>query len=162
MTLPEKSADGTRPEITDEQKTAMPAAREACDSLRPTRPELSEEQQATLKAQMEEFKRVPGTRCAAGVTMPERPAAGTPPQDGTGQRPARPQITEEQKAAMKAARTRAPTSHRTLGRRAGGPGGHGPGGPVPVVAARVARGHVRVATASTRSDALPSMRLVAR
>lgn len=123
VTLPEKPADGTRPEITDEQKTAMRAAREACASVRPTRPVLSEEQQATLQAQMEEFR---ACLTAQGVTMPERPAAGTPRQDGT--RPARPEISEDQRAAMNAARDACADVAPNLG--GGGPGfGHGPGGP---------------------------------
>lgn len=127
VTRPEKPADGTRPEISDGQRAAMRAAHEACASVRPTRPVLSEEQQATLKAQMEEFK---SCLNAQGVTLPERPAAGTPPQDGT--RPARPEISDEQRAQMKAAAEACADVAPNLGGGpgVGGPGfGHGPGGP---------------------------------
>ena len=48
VTLPEKPADGTRPEITDEQRDAMRAAREACQDQRPERPQLTDEQRAEL------------------------------------------------------------------------------------------------------------------
>jgi hypothetical protein len=124
VTLPEKPADGTRPEITDEQKAAMRAAHDACSNLRPTRPVLSEEQQATLKAQVEEYR---ACLTAQGVTPPERPAAGTVPQDGT--RPFRPAISDEQRAAMAAARDACADVAPNLGGRIGGPGfGHGPGG----------------------------------
>ena len=125
VTLPAKPADGTRPELSDEQKAALRAAHEACASLRPTRPELSDEQKAQLQAQMEQYR-----ACleAQGLTRPERPA---PSADGT--RPERPQITDEQKAQMEAARTACADVAPNLGAGGlggpGGPGGFGRGGP---------------------------------
>jgi len=126
VTLPAKPADGTRPELSDEQKAALRAAHEACASLRPTRPELSDEQKAQLQAQMEQYR-----ACleAQGLTRPERPA---PSADGTrpaGPRMGEPQITDEQKAQMEAARTACADVAPNLG--AGGLGGPGgPGGPM--------------------------------
>ncbi len=134
VTLPEKSADGTKPELTDEQKAAMKAARDACESQRPSRPTLTDEQQAQLKAQHDEYRACMDTQLsAAGITKPEKPAEGTQPtQDQTGQRPARPQLTDEQKAAFEAARTACADLQPNLGVDGlgpmGGPGGHGPGG----------------------------------
>jgi hypothetical protein len=126
VTLPTKPADGTRPELSDEQKAALRAAHEACASLRPARPELSDEQRAQLQAQMEQYR-----ACleAQGVTRPERPA---PSADGT--RPERPQIGErqisdEQKAQIEAARTACADVQPNLGVAGVGPFGRGPGGP---------------------------------
>ena len=129
VTLPTKPADGSRPELSDEQKQALRAAHEACASQRPARPELSEEQRAQLQAQMVEYR-----ACleAQGVTRPERPA---PSADGT--RPERPQIgerqiSEEQKAQFEAARTACADLAPNLGANVGplgGPGGRGPVGP---------------------------------
>lgn len=141
VTLPEKPADGSRPELTDEQRSAMRAAREACESSRPTRPELSEEQQAELQAQVQEHREcMEAQLSAAGITKPEKPAEGTQPTEG--QRPPRPQLTDEQKAAFAAARTACEDVEPNLGVEGigpmggrghggpGGPGGHGgPGGP---------------------------------
>lgn len=133
VTLPEKPADGTRPELTDEQRTAMEAAREACESQRPSRPELTDEQQAELKAQHDEHRACMSEQLsAAGITKPEKPAEGTQPsQDPNGQRPARPQLTDEQKAAFEAARTACADLQPNLGVDGlgpmGGPGGHGHG-----------------------------------
>jgi hypothetical protein len=140
VTLPTKPADGTKPELTDEQKAAMKAAHDACESSEPTRPTLTDEQQATLKAQSNEYRSCMDEQLsAAGITKPEKPADGTqaaPPADGqTGQRPARPQLTDEQKAAFDAARTACADLQPNLGVDGlgpmggpGGPGGHGPGG----------------------------------
>lgn len=132
VTLPEKPADGSRPQLTDEQKTAMRAAGEACAAQRPGRPELSTEQQATLQAQVQEYRTCMETELsAAGITRPEKPAEGTqaaPSQDGT--RPERPQLTDEQKAAFEAARTACEDVRPNLGVEGIGPmGGRGPGGP---------------------------------
>ena len=38
VTLATKPADGSRPELSDEQKAALRAAHEACESQRPSRP----------------------------------------------------------------------------------------------------------------------------
>ena len=127
VTLPAKPADGSRPQLSDEQKAALRAAHEACESSRPTRPELSDEQKAKLQSQMEQYR-----ACleAQGLTRPERPA---PSADGTP--PPRPQITDEQKAQMEAARTACADVAPNLGVAGvgpfGGPGGagHGFGGP---------------------------------
>jgi len=133
VTLPAKPADGTRPELTDEQKQALRAAHDACASLRPTRPELSDAQKAQLQAQMEQYR-----ACleAQGVTWPERPA---PSADGT--RPERPQpgqwqISDEQRAQIEAARTACADLQPNLGVSGigpfggpGRPGGFGHGGP---------------------------------
>ena len=137
VTLPEKPADATLPEITDEQREAMHAAREACAEQRPDRPELSEEQQATLQAQREEHRACMEEQLsAAGITKPEKPAEGSTGQSGqTGERPQRPQLTDEQKAAVQAAHDACEDSEPNLGVEGigpmgrGGPGGHGgPGG----------------------------------
>jgi hypothetical protein len=123
VALPAKPADGSRPELSDEQKAALRAARDACASQRPSRPELSDEQKAQLQAQLEEYR-----ACleAQGVTRPERPA---PTADGTA--PARPQITDEQRAQVEAARTACADVAPNLGVVGagpfGGPGGRGPG-----------------------------------
>jgi hypothetical protein len=127
VTLPERPADGTRPELTDEQRSAMRPAGEACASLRPERPagrpdrpRLSEEQRTALRAQMEEHRACMETQLsAAGITRPERPADGS--------RPARPELTEEQRAAFAAARSACADSRPDLpgfGRR--GPRGGAP------------------------------------
>jgi hypothetical protein len=133
VTLPAKPADGTRPELSDEQRAALRAAHEACASLRPTRPELSDEQKAQLQAQVEQYR-----ACleAQGLTRPERPA---PSADGTrpaGPRMGEPQISDEQKAQREAARTACADVAPTLGAGGlgglggpGGPGGFGRGGP---------------------------------
>jgi cell division protein FtsN len=128
VTLPERSADGSKPELTEEQRTAMRAARDACESQRPSRPELTEEQQAELRSQMEEYRACMDTQLsAAGITRPEKPAEGTQPAEG--QRPERPQLTDEQKAAFEAARTACEDVQPYLGVEGVGPlGGHGPGG----------------------------------
>ena len=120
VTLPAKPADGTRPELSDEQKAALRAAHEACASQRPSRPELTDEQKATLQAQMEQYR-----ACleAQGLTRPERPA---PSADGTP--PQRPQISDEQRAQMEAARTACADVAPNLGAGGIGPFG-GPGGP---------------------------------
>jgi hypothetical protein len=137
VTLPAKPADGTRPELSDEQRAALRAAHEACASLRPTRPELSDEQKAQLQSQMEQYR-----ACleAQGLTKPERPA---PSADGTrpaGPRMGEPQISDEQKAQIEAARTAcADVAPNFGGSGLGGPGGPGgfghgrpgaPGGPI--------------------------------
>jgi hypothetical protein len=127
VTLPAKPADGSRPELTDEQKAALRAAHEACASQRPSRPELSDEQKAQLQAQMEQYR-----ACleAQGVTRPERPA---PSADGTlAPRPqiGGRQITDEQKAQIEAARAACADLQPNLGVAGIGPfGGRGPGGP---------------------------------
>lgn len=124
VTLPEKPADGSRPEITDEQREAMRAAREACRDQRPERPELSEEQRAELRAQAEEHRACMEEQLsAAGITKPERPAEGTP-----GERPARPELTDEQKAAFQAAHDACEDTEPNLGVEGLGPMGRGPGG----------------------------------
>jgi len=117
LTLPTKPADGTRPQLTDDQKAALKAAHDACAAQRPNRPELSTDQQAKLQAQIEQYR-----TCLAGqgVTMPGRPTAGA---DGT--RPERPQITDEQRAAMEAARQACADVAPNLGGGMGGPGGMG-------------------------------------
>lgn len=132
VTLPEKPADGSKPQLTDEQKSAMRAAGEACAASRPSRPELTDAQKAQLQAQMEEYRACMDTQLsAAGITKPEKPGEGTqtaPPADG--QRPARPQLTDEQKAAFATARTACEDVRPNLGVEGIGPmGGHGPGGP---------------------------------
>jgi len=138
VTLPEKPQDGARPEITDEQREAMKAAREACADQRPDRPELSEAQQAELRSQMEEHRACMQEQLsAAGITKPEKPAGGQSGQPG--ERPQRPQLTDEQKAAFQAAHDACEDTEPNLGvegmgpmgrRGPGGPGGHGgPGGP---------------------------------
>jgi hypothetical protein len=129
VTLPAKPADGTRPELNDDQKAALRAAFEACQGQRPTRPELSDEQKAKLQSQFEQYR-----ACleAQGLTKPERPA---PSADGTP--PQRPQISDEQKAQIEAARTACADLQPNLGAGVGpfgGPGrpggfGHGFGGP---------------------------------
>ncbi len=79
VTLPARPADGTRPEITDEQRAAMRAAAETCGLPAPQihghvrRPALTDEQRQCLSEQ--------------GVTLPARPADGT-----------RPELTEQQHA----------------------------------------------------------------
>jgi len=140
VTLPEKPADGSKPELTEEQRSAMRAAHEACASQRPQRPELTEEQRTTLRAQIEEHRACMETQLsAAGITRPERPADGT--------RPVRPELTEAQKAAFAAARDACADSAPNLGVKGlgrphgpGGPGrGHGgprPGAPATATAAR--------------------------
>ncbi|MFA5884342.1 MAG: hypothetical protein WDA60_10865, partial [Acidimicrobiia bacterium] len=131
VTLPEKPADGSKPELTDEQKAAMKAAHDACESQRPSRPELTDEQKATLQAQVQEHRSCMETQLgAAGITMPQKPVDGTqtaPPADG--QRPQRPQLTDEQKAAFEAARTACADVAPNLGVEGIGPMGHGHGGP---------------------------------
>ena len=129
VTLPEKPADGAKPQLTDEQKTAMRAAGEACADQRPSRPELSTEQQAALQSQMQAYRTCMDTQLsAAGITRPEKPAEGTPRTDGA--RPERPQLTDAQKAAVDAARTACEDVRPNLGVEGIGPmGGHGPGGP---------------------------------
>ncbi len=128
VTLPEKTEDGTKPEITDEQRAAMKAARDACADQRPDRPELSDEQKAQLQAQVQEHRAcMEAELSAAGITKPEKPA--------DGQRPSRPELTDAQKAAFQAAHEACEDTQPNLGiegigpmgRR--GPGGHGgPGG----------------------------------
>ena len=134
VTLPTKPADGTKPQLTDEQRAAMKAAHDACESSEPTRPTLSDEQRATLQAQAEQYRSCLSAQLSAsGITLPTKPADGTPaaPPAG-GQRPSRPQITDEQKAAFDAARTACADLQPNLGVDGigpmGGPGGHGPGG----------------------------------
>jgi hypothetical protein len=61
---------------------------------------------------------------AQGLTRPERPA---PSADGTP--PARPQISDEQKAQIDAARTACADVQPNLGVTGIGPFGGGPGGP---------------------------------
>lgn len=119
VTLPEKPADGSKPQLTDEQKSAMRAAHEECEGSRPSRPELSAEQQATLQSQMQEHRAcMEAELSAAGITKPEKPADGS--------RPERPQLTDEQKAAFAAARTACEDVRPNLGVEGGGPmGGHG-------------------------------------
>jgi hypothetical protein len=126
VTLPERPAGGEKPEITDEQRSAMRAARDTCADQRPDRPDLSEEQRATLQAQSEEYRACTSEELsAAGITKPERPAEGST----TGERPARPVLTDEQKAAFEAARTACEDLRPNLGVDGLGPMGRGPGGP---------------------------------
>jgi hypothetical protein len=134
VTLPAKPADGTRPELNDDQKAALRAAFDACQSQRPARPELSDEQKAKLRSQFEQYR-----ACleAQGLTRPERPAPsadGTPPErPQIGER----QITDEQRAQIEAARAACADVEPNLGAGVGplgGPGrpggfGHGLGGP---------------------------------
>ena len=129
VTLPGKPADGSRPELSDEQKAALRAAFDACESQRPSKPALSDEQKAQLRSQFEQYR-----ACleAQGLTRPERPA---PSADGTP--PQRPQISDEQRAQIEAARTACADLAPNLGvgdGPFGGPGrpggfGHGFGGP---------------------------------
>ena len=140
VTLPAKPADGTKPQLTDEQKAARKAAHDACESSEPTRPTLTDEQKAKLQAQQEQYRSCLTTQLgASGITVPQKPA---PPADGTqaappadGQRPQRPQLTDEQKAAFDAARTACADLQPNLGVDGAGPmgghgfGGHGSGGP---------------------------------
>jgi len=122
VTLPAKPADGTRPELSDEQKAELRAAHDACASLRPSRPELSDAQKAQLQAQVEQYR-----ACleAQGLTPPERPA---PSADGIP--PQRPQISDEQRAQIEAARTACADVAPNLGLDGVGPFGRGgPGGP---------------------------------
>jgi hypothetical protein len=131
VTLPAKPADGSRPELSDEQKAALHAAFEACESQHPTKPALSDEQRAKLQSQLEQYR-----ACleAQGLTRPERPA---PSADGTP--PPRPQITDEMRAKIEAALAACADVAPNLGvgdgpfGRLGGPGpggfGHGFGGP---------------------------------
>jgi hypothetical protein len=137
VTLPDKPADGSRPELSDEQRAALRAAHEACADQRPSRPELSDEQRAQLQAQAAEHREcMEAELSAAGITRPERPTPGERPADG--QRPARPELTDEQKAAFQAAHAACEDLRPNLGveglpmfghghRGPGGPGG--PGGP---------------------------------
>lgn len=128
VTLPEKPADGSRPELTDEERAALRAAlraaHEACASVRPSRPELSEEQRATLRTQVEQHREcLRGQLRASGVTLPEKPER---PADGS--RPPRPQLTDEQRAAIEAARAACEDLRPNLGVEGLGPfGGRGPG-----------------------------------
>lgn len=128
VTLPERPADGSRPELTDEQRQAMRAARQACESERPQRPELTDEQRATLRSQMEEHRACMEEQLsAAGITRPEKPAEGS---RQPGERPARPQLTDEQRAAFQAAREACQDTAPNLGLDGIGPFGRGgPGGP---------------------------------
>jgi hypothetical protein len=126
VTLPAKPTDGSRPELSDDQKAALRAAFEACQSQRPTRPALSDEQKAQLQSQFEQYR-----ACleAHGLTRPERPAPsadGTPPPPPQiGER----QITEEQRAQIEAARTACADLAPNLGVGDGPFGGRGrPGG----------------------------------
>lgn len=131
VTPPERPADGSRPEPTEEQREARRAAHEACADQRPDRPVLTDEQKATLQAQMEEHRACMEQQLsAAGITKPDRPA---PSADGT--RPQRPELTDEQKAAIEAARTACEDTRPNLGVEGPGPmgrgfgPGHGPGRP---------------------------------
>lgn len=130
VTLPEKSADGTRPDLTDAQREAMRTAREACEDQRPQRPELSDEQRAALQSQMEEHRACMDEQLsAAGITKPEKPADGSGQSGQPGQRPARPELTDEQKAAFESARTACADLEPNLGVDGLGRMGHGgPGG----------------------------------
>ncbi len=82
VTLPERPADGSRPQLSQEQRDAMKAAAKACGLPTPGprggRPALTDAQKQCLADQ--------------GVTLPERPADGS-----------RPQLSQEQRDAMKAA-----------------------------------------------------------
>jgi len=138
VALPAKPADGTKPQLTDEQKAALKAAHDACESSEPARPTLTDEQKAKLQTQMEQYRSCMRTQLSAsGVTLPQKPADGTqaaPPADGQRpQRPQRPQLTDEQKAAFDAARTACADVQPNLGVTGIGPmgglGGHGFGGP---------------------------------
>ena len=137
VTLPEKSADGTKPELTEEQRQAMRAAHEACEDQEPQRPELSDAQQTALKAQQDEYRACMDEQLsAAGITRPEKPAAGAQPSgdqaqgpSSQGQRPERPQPSDEQKAAMEAARDACADLEPNLGVDGIGPMGGGHGGP---------------------------------
>ena len=135
VTLPAKPTDGSRPELSDEQKAALRAGFEACQSQRPDRPALSDEQKAKLQSQFEQYR-----ACleAQGLTMPGRPAPspdGTPPQPPQNQGR---QITDEQWAQIQAARTACADLAPNLGLGAGpfgglgrpGGFGHGLGGPL--------------------------------
>lgn len=132
VTLPERDADRTapKPELTDEQRAAMRAAREACADTRPERPELTDEQRATLRAQADEHRACMQDQLAgAGITRPE------PPADRATRRP---QLTDDQKAALEAARSACADLEPNLGIDGGFPhgpgrgfGGHGPGGRSP-------------------------------
>ena len=128
VTLPEKPADGTRPEITDEQRDAMRAAREACQDQRPERPQLTDEQRAELQSQREEHRTCMEEQLsAAGITRPEKPAEGS---QAPGERPQRPELTDDQKAAVQSARDTCADLEPNLGVEGIGPMGHGgPGGP---------------------------------
>jgi hypothetical protein len=128
VTLPEKPADGTRPEITDEQRDAMRAAREACQDQRPERPQLTDEQRAELQSQREEHRACMEEQLsAAGITKPEKPAEGS---QAPGERPQRPELTDDQKAAVQSARDTCADLEPNLGVDGIGPMGHGgPGGP---------------------------------
>src|SRR5262249_27277424 len=124
VSLPAKPTDGSRPAPSDEEKAAMRAALEACASQRPTRPALSDEQKAQLQSQFQQYR-----ACleAQGLTMPERPAPST---DGTP--PPRPQITDEMKAKIEAARAACADVAPNLGvgdGALGGPGRPGDFGP---------------------------------
>jgi hypothetical protein len=99
VTVPEKPADGSRPQLSQEQRDARKAAAQACGlparGPRGGRPALTDAQKQCLADQ--------------GVTVPEKPADGS-----------RPQRSQEQKDAMKAAA-------QACGLPARGPrGGHGP------------------------------------
>jgi len=125
VTLPERPADGTPPELTEEQRAAMRAAREACADQRPQRPQLSDEQRAELRAQVEEHRACMEEQLsAAGITRPERPDPGTQP---SGERPPRPQLTDEQRAAIQSARAACEDLEPNLGVDVPGPFGHGHG-----------------------------------
>ena len=124
--LPEKPVDGSRPQLTEEQRATLRAAHEACASQRPARPELTDEQKAALAAQVRQYHDcVRQQLSGAGLTLPERPALDT-----GGVRPPRPELTDEQRGAIDAARTACADLRPNLGVE-GLPFGrpHGPGGP---------------------------------
>ncbi len=101
VTRPEKPADGSRPQLTQEQRDALRQAREACDLPvmagpgRHPHPALTDAQKKCLADQ--------------GVTRPEKPADGS-----------RPQLTQEQRDALRQAREACDLPVGPHGPRAGG------------------------------------------
>ena len=111
----ELPADGERPdrdEITDEQREAFQAAREACADVLPDRGRFGHGPRGNVDP--EELQAFKDCLTENGVEAP-----------ADGERPNRDEITDEQRDAFQAAQE-ACADLRPEGLR--GPGGHGPGG----------------------------------
>ncbi len=99
VTLPTRPADGSRPEVSQEQRDALRAAAEKCGlpamGPRGHRPQLTDAQRQCLADQ--------------GVTLPTRPADGS-----------RPEVSQEQREALRAAAEKCGLPAGPHGRRGGG------------------------------------------